>query len=430
MKNKIITMTCPSGARVVLEKDENAPYVAFSFNVFKGAGAETPENFGVAHFLEHMMFKSSKNNDALEISEKMESLGGSMNALTSTDRTCYSFRCLPESFAGCAEVFGDMLSNPLFLEEEFEQERKVIFEEIDMIEDSPNRNAYRKMYVAMMSNFMPYAHEVSATKRDVQKLTPAHLREFMEKHYKGENIVFSVVGNLDLLDVTKVLRQNFGKYFNGKGLEGVKQSNLRPIPQKQVIAIPRDINQVKLHIGFAAPNIKDEDVMVAVVFNRILGRGFSSRLHVEIREIRGLAYDISSSYADMHQFGYIAVEAGVNPKNLEATKNAIFGIINDIAEDGVTDKELARARIKYKSARAFYKDDREYVADNNAEDIYIRDRVITDEEVNAKLDAITKEDIQKFAQKLLRSRIAICACGPNIKEEQLKIHVCQQDLEK
>lgn len=430
MKNKPVTMFAPSGARVVVEKDENAPYVAFSFNVFKGASAETPENFGVAHFLEHMMFKSSKNYQTLEISEKMESLGGEMNAYTSNDVTCYTFRCLPEKFEECAEVFGDMLSNPLFLEEEFEQERKVICEEIDMIEDNPNRFAFMHMCIALMSNFVPFAHDIAGKKTDVQKLTPTHLREFMEKHYSGDNITFSVVGNLDLVDVTKVLRQHFGKYYGGKGLVPAKLSNARPIPQKQIVALPRDINQVKLHIGFSAPSVRDEEAYVACVFNRIFGSGCSSRLYVEIREIRGLAYSISSGYADGHQFGYINVQAGVSPKNLETAKNAIFGILNDIAEDGVTDKELAKAKIKYKSARAFYKDNKEYICEDNAEDLYIHGRVIPDEEINAKIDAISKEDIQRFAKKLLRARIAICACGPNVKEEQLQITRRNPDLEK
>lgn len=430
MKNKIITMFAPSGARIVLEKDENASYVAFAFTVFKGSAVETPENFGVAHFLEHMMFKSSKNHKTLEISEKMESLGGDMNAYTSNDVTCYTFRCLPEKFAECAEVFGDMLSNPLFLEDEFEQERKVIFEEIDMNEDNPNRTAFLQMHIAMISNFIPYAHSVAGTKGAVNKLTPKHLREFMDKHYLGDNITFSVVGNLDLLDVTRVLRKDFAKYFGGKGLAPSKPSYVRPISKKQIIAIPRDVNQVKLHIGFSAPSIKDEEAYLASIFNRVFGRGCSSRLYAEIREIRGLAYSISSGYSHGHQFGYIAVSAGVNPQNLETTKDAIFGILNDIAEDGISDKELERAKVKYKSARAFYKDNKEYICEDNAEDVYLYDRVIPEEEIIAKVDAITKQDIKQFAKKLLRSRIVISACGPDVKEEQLKIPYFERENEK
>lgn len=431
MKNKIITMTCPSGARVVLEKDENAPYVAFSFNVFKGAGAETPENFGVAHFLEHMVFKSNQKYNQYEVSEKMESLGGSMNASTGVDRTEYHFRCLRDNFEGCAEIFGQMLSNPLFLEEEVEYEKNVICEEVDSEIDDPDHTAFLGMHVAMMSNFMPHAHKVIGGRSAVQKITSNDLREFMEKHYKGENITFSVVGNLDLLDVTKVLRQNFGKYFGGKGLEGVKKSNLRPIPQKQIVAMPRDIKQVKLYIGFAGPDAKEADErLTAIIFNRIFGFDNSSRLYANVRIKHGLAYSIYSVHYPYHQFGYTMVEAGVSPQNLEKAKNEIFKNLNDIAENGVTDEELARARITYKSQLAFNKDNRISVCKNNAEDDHLFGHVRTDEEINAKLDAITKEDVQKFAQKLLRSRIAISACGPDIKEEQLKINVCQQDSEK
>lgn len=430
MTNKIITMTCPSGARVVLEKDENAPYVAFSFNVFKGAAAETPENFGVAHFLEHMMFKSSQKYNVLEISEKMEALGAEMNASTSSDITAYHFRCLPESFAGCAEIFGDMLSNPLFLEDEFNSEKNVILEEINASNDNPSRVAFMGMHTAMMSNFVPHAHAVLGKREDVQKLTPAHLREFMEKHYLGSNITFSVVGNLDLLDVTKVLRQHFGKYFGGKGLVSGQEKNIWPIPQKQAVAIPRDINQVKLYIGFAGPDAKEDERFTAILFNRVFGRGFSSRLYVNIRENKGLAYSISSHYYAMHKFGYIMVGAGVSPQNLEITKKEIFKVLHDMAQNGITEEEFARAKMTFKSQNAFDKDDREEVCQDNAEDDHLYGHVLTDEEINAKIETVSKEDIQSFAQKLLRSRISISACGPNIKEEQLKINVCQQDLEK
>ena len=420
MTNIIITMTCPSGARVVLEKDENAPYVAFSFNVFKGAGAETPENFGVAHFLEHMMFKSSQKYNVLEIGEKMESLGAEMNASTSSDITEYHFRCLPESFAGCAEIFGDMLSNPLFLEEEFNSEKNVILEEINASQDNPSRVAFLGTHVAMMSNFVPHAHAVLGEKEDVQKLTPNHLREYMNKHYLGSNITFSVVGNLELLDVTKVLRQHFGKYFGGKGLLETKEKFVSPIPQKQVVAIPRDIQQVKLYIGFAGPDAKEEERFVAQIFDRVFGHGFSSRLYVNIRESKGLAYTISSFYYSMHKFGYILVGAGISPKNLETAKKEIFKTLNDMAQNGITEEEFNRAKMTFKSQKAFDKDEREEVCQKNAEEDYLYGHVLTDEEVTAKIDAITKEDIQKFAQKLLRSRITISACGPNIKEEELE----------
>lgn len=430
MKNKIITMTCPSGARVVLEKDENAPYVVFVFNVFKGAGAETPENFGVAHLLEHMIFKSNKKYNKFEVYEQMDALGGRTNASTSTDITSYNLRCLRESFEGCAEIFGQMLSNPLFLEDELEDEKNVVVEEISGHFDDPAQTAFDGMHLAMMSNFVPYAHRVSGTKEDVQKLTSNDLRAFMDKHYVGKNITFSVVGNIDLEELSNILHQHFGKYFDNKSLGEVEKEPASITPQNQIVAIPRDTKQVELFIGFEGTNAKEDDGFTAIIFNRIFGLDDSSRLYANLRTKLGLVYNIYSVHYPYYEFGYTMVEAGVSPQNLEKAKNEIFKNLNDIAENGVTDEEIARARLTYKTQRAFNKDNRISVCRNNAEDDYLYGHIFTNEEINAKLDAITKEDIQKFAQKLLRSRIAICACGPNIKEEQLKINVCQQDSEK
>ena len=421
MKDNVKIKTYQSGARLITETVKNSPYLVFGVYITVGANNELPEEKGVAHFLEHMMFKSNKNYATKEISEKMESLGARINAWTSESTTYYHFKCLNECFEECAEVYSSMLQSPLFLEDEFNQEKKVILEEIAADQDSPSYSAFLATHIAFMSNFVPNAHSVAAKAEDVKAITPQNLRDFMDKHYVGKNIIFSVIGNIEPEQSEQIIEKYFSELINKQPKQIETLNNMPLAPQENIVSIEKDTKQVKLCIYFKTEDLLSPKRYALRVLNKILGGGMSSRLFVEVRINRGLAYSIHSGIGLIGQLGYMAISAGIAPENLEEALNSIKNVLKDLAEKEVSEEELKKAKVQINSAFAFSTENKALIAEDNAATLRYYETSITDEEVLAKINAVTVEEIKAVAKQIYSEPIIVIgACGQNIDKEILK----------
>ena len=421
MKKNVKIKTYESGARVITETDKTAPYLVFAMFVHTGSNHEMPEEFGVAHFLEHMMFKSCKDYTTQEISEKLESLGARINAWTSEETTCYYFKCLPECFEDCAKIYSNMLQFPLFLEDEFNHEKNVILEEIASDEDSPQYSTFLSTYVAFLSNFVPNAHNVAAKAENVKRLTSQNLRNFMDKHYVGKNLIFSVIGNIESGKSEEIIEKYFQQIINKKSCQEVPSQPMPLVVQSNVVNLEKDTKQVKLYIFIKTANLESPKRDAVRVLNRILGGGMSSRLFSEIRTKRGLAYSIHSSVGLIGNLGNMSISAGIAPDNLSQALMAIKTVLKDLAENGVTEDELSKAKVQIQSAYAFSVENRAVIMEGNASDLRYYGDVFSDEHVLAKINAVTAEDVQEAAKQIYFEPITVIGVsGQNLDKEILE----------
>ena len=420
MKKNIKTKIYPNGLRLVVEKDKNANYVAFVMKVNVGSFNESPEEFGLSHFLEHMVFKSSKNYTNQELMVGLEKLGARLDAWTTYDQTTFSVSCLKECLDDCLVLHGDMMSNPLFLKEEFEQERKVILEEINLYLDNPEYLAEQEAYVAMHKKYFSNAHEILGTEETLNSFTPEILRSFMDRHYKGKNIVFSVVGNVEFEDVEKLVKRYYSKFINSSNPENKIDYSIEPPAESKIAIINKEINQAKQYFVIKTDDALSPNRFVANLYNRILGGGHSSRLFVEVREKEGLAYAVYSFNSQSSYLGYLVIYIDTFIENLEKANNIIAGILKDLAENDVTQEELEKAKMQYKSAIAFHIENKANVAESNALQMQYYDKILTEEARVALIDKITIDDIRKFAKEVYNQKNRIVACvGKDIKKEFL-----------
>lgn len=426
MNNNITTKTYPNGLQIVFEKDVDAKYVAFVMKVCVGASNESAEEFGLAHFVEHMVFKSSKNFENQERLSRLESLGARVNAWTSYDQTTFSLRCLTNCIDECLMLHGDMMSNPLFLEEEFQQERKVILEEINLYLDNPEYLAEQKASIAMHQKYFANAHEIIGLEETLMSFTPNSLRKFMDKHYKGRNIVLSVVGNLEFEEVQALLEKYYGKFINSSCPEKKIDYSITTAPKPQKIILERDTFQAKEYCLIKTCNSLSSQRFIANLYNRILGGGHSSRLFVEVREKEGLAYSVYSFNDQSLYLGYLVIYIDTFTENLEKANLIISKILKDLAENGVTEEELQKAKMQYKSAVAYSVDDKGNVAESNALQALFFGKILSDEERFEIIDNISVQDIKLYAQEIYMQKNIVVACvGKGIEDKHLNSLVCR-----
>lgn len=428
MKKNLTSKKYPSGACLMLEQDKNATYASFAFKVNAGAMNETPEQFGVAHFLEHMFFKSTTNRSTQQIAQTLEGYGARINAYTSEEDTTFVFKCLNEYLEKCIEVYADMLKNPLLDPDELEKERQVVLEEIDMYEDSARSVACDASATVLMSQVLPNAHFITGSKADVKGLTRQNLVDFKTKHYVGSNITISVYANLNFDQTEKIITKYFGEFLTQTSKPNQKPQTLPLTPQKKVQAITKDAEQVNLYIRFFQPSYQKDEYIFAV-FNHIFGRGTSSRLWSLIREENGFAYTVAAYNSSSRLCGMETIYMGVNPQNLKAAIQMVNKILLDMATKPVLQEELSRAKIRIKSSLAFNADDKLDVVEHNARDYLAYGAVRSPDEIAAAVDAVTAQDVLAFAQKFYQNTTAsVVATGKNVDENILKIALERQNL--
>ena len=420
MKKNVKTKVYPNGLRLVVEKDKSANYIAFVMKVQVGSSNESPEEFGMSHFLEHMFFKSSKNYNYQDLLTGLEKLGARIDAWTTYDQSTYTLKCLKSCFAECLTLHGDMMSNPLFLEDEFEQERRVVLEELNLYLDNPEHLAEGEAAIAMHKKYYSNPHDIIGTKETLDSLTPDSLRSFMDKHYKGKNIVFSVVGDIEFEEVATLIETHYKKFIESSMPEAKQDFSVKVKPKHEIIIVDRETYQAKQYCLIKICNSVSKERFISNLYNRILGGGHSCRLYQKVREENGLAYAVFSFNDQSSYLGYLVIYIDTYAEKLEKANSIISSILKDLAENDITEEELEKAKMQYKSAVAYSVDDKGNVAESNALQTMFFDKILSDKERLAIIDKITIKDIRKYAKEVYNQKNIVVACvGKDIKQESL-----------
>lgn len=398
----------PNGVTVLTEEIPYVRSVAIGVWVDVGSRDEVPEQNGISHFIEHALFKGTSTRSAKQIAEELDAVGGQLNAFTTKEYTCFHARVLDEHFRLAVDLLADMLFNSRFEPEDLEREKNVIIEEIKMYEDAPDELVH-DIFTGTLWQGHPLGRPIVGTEEVVKSLSRNDLLRFYERHYLTGRMVVAVAGNIRHEEALAVLAPAFSQV---RGRQE-KRVFVRPVPRADITHRTRDTEQVHLCIGTPGVALGDDLSYVFQTLNTILGGGMSSRLFQRIREERGLVYSVYSYHSSYHDTGLFCIYAGLAAPNVPQTLEMIAAEIASIRRRGVTAEELVRAKNQLKGN--FLLSLESVVARMSRlgkSQLYLG-RVVPPEEVVAKIEAVTLEDLYALAEEFFRpENFALASIGP------------------
>ena len=307
------TSVLPSGVRVVTESVDTVASASVGIWVATGSRDEEPAHRGIAHFLEHMLFKGTERRPtAKDIADEMDNVGGYLNAFTDKEYTCYYARVLGEDVPLALDLLADMFRHSRFDAGEMAREQKVVLEEIKERDDAPD-DLVHDLFAETLYPDHPLGRAVIGTAETVAALTPDDLRGYMARHCGAGAVIVTVSGNCDHARITDLAQALLGDL----GGSAETAPAVRPLATTGIVTnIVRPTEQINFVVGTSAFGVVDDERYALSVLNTVLGDSMGSRLFQEIREVRGLGYTIGS-YANMHrEGGYFAVYGGTSPRHL------------------------------------------------------------------------------------------------------------------
>ena len=383
------------GTTVIMEKSERVQSAALGIWVRAGASDEWDEVSGVSHFIEHMMFKGTKNRTAKQIAEDVDKIGGVFNAFTGKEATCYYIKTLSSNICRGAEILLDMLTGSKFDQEEMDRERQVICEEIKMVKDTPDDDVYDTIS-ELVAGGNPLGRSILGTPESLAGIDRSRLVDYRDQMYARDSIVVAVAGNFDEEAIEAIFEDRLTSLRDKKPK---KEIQLKPYQQSFNVKV-RDIEQT--HICLATPGIALDDprYYAFVLLNSIFGGSMSSRLFQNIREQKGLAYSVCSMNLFSSYWGFFSIYAGVSPEKAEEALGAIHYELDTLRESGVTEEELAMAKEQLKSSYIFGLESVNSRMFSIGKNKLLLDRVYAEEEVLSSFDRVTREDIREVAEMI------------------------------
>ena len=397
--------TLPNGFRIVTESMPGLMSASAGVWVTAGGRHERPEQNGIAHFLEHMAFKGTKRRSALRIAEEIEDVGGYINAYTSREMTAYYARVLSPDVALALDVIADIVLNPVFNKADIETERHVILQEIGQALDTPDDIIFDWLQEVSYPD-QPFGRTILGPAERVSSFGRADLTGFVREHYGPDQMILAAAGGVDHDAIVAQATQLFG------ALKKVGNTLIQPAAfqggeRREV----KDLEQVHVALAFESPGYRHPDVYTAQIYATAMGGGMSSRLFQKIREERGLCYSIFAQSGAYEDTGQITVYAGTS----ESEIGDLIGLTIDElkrASDDMSEAEVARARSQLKAGLLMGLESPSSRAERNARLLAIWGRVPNVDEAVAKIDAVSTEDVRRYAETLAGSKSALALYGP------------------
>lgn len=409
----------PNGLKVVTIDMPYMESVALGIWIRSGGRFENSGNNGISHFLEHMVFKGTLRRSGKEIKESIEGIGGTLNGFTGEESTCYFVKVTSEHTDLALDVLSDMALNPKLVKNDIEKEKAVILEEIRMYIDLPNHYVHELLSKLIWPRH-PLGMPLAGIPETVKKINQKSLKEFKERFYSPENMLVVCAGRVDAKD------------FLGKVKRHFKDAEKREIPHSKKFAgkqarpksnfLYKDTEQTHLALGFHGVSMFHADRYAADLLHVILGGNMSSRLFHEVREKRGLAYDISSSAKHYSDTGSFVISAGLNNRGLPDAVDVIIKELCKIKNKPVSVDEFKRAKEFCRGQLLMALENTLMRMTWVGEKIITRDPLRDIDSVLEMLDKVTIKDITSMAKHTFRkSNINIAVIGPLKESAKAKI---------
>lgn len=407
--------TLKNGVRVVCEKIPYVRSVSTGIWIKTGSRNENAQNNGVSHFIEHMLFKGTKNRSAEEIAKSIDNIGGQINAFTGKECTCYYVKALDEHIDIALDVLSDMLYNSVFASKDIALEKQVIMEEIGMYEDSPE-DLVHDILSETVWNGSPIGYPILGTKKSLRRLSRKTIDAYMRERYTPDNMVISIAGNFDEGKLQDMLET----YFNSGNVESKTENAPDSAEFRPEISVrEKDTEQVHICIGFEGIRNGDDSLYPLLAVNNILGGGMSSRLFQNIREKRGLVYSVYSYPTVYNDAGLFTIYAGMKPENLNEVANLIYDEVRLILSKGITKQELDKSKEQLKGNYILGLESTSSRMSSIGKSELLLGYVKTPDEILNLIESITMEDIEQIIHSVFNlNRKGISIVG-NVKQETL-----------
>ncbi len=405
----------PGGLRIITEQMPSVRSAAIGIWVNVGSRDEVASQTGSAHYLEHLLFKGTKNRSALDISSTIDAVGGEMNAFTSKEVTCFYTRVLDTSVPEAIEVLVDMITSATITTVDVDQERQVVLEEIAMRDDDPADIVHEQFSRALYGD-APLGRSILGTVENISSLSRRSIHGFYRKYYTPDRLVIAVAGNIDHASIVKQFRKAFN--LGGFDLAGEETPYVPPKVKTKVshsggfVKFVKTTEQANLVIGVPGLDRADERRYIQSVFNAALGGGMSSRLFQEVREKRGLVYTVYSFGQQFQDAGMSGVYAGCSPKNLEQVTQVITDVLDEVALNGITKAELAKAKGQVSGGMVLGLEDTSSRMSRIARSEMNNGYVPSVSEVLERISAVTLEEVHALAHHLWSQERLTAVVGP------------------
>jgi predicted Zn-dependent peptidase len=413
--------TFANGLRLVTEAMPHVRSVSIGVWLTRGSRHEPGEHAGIAHFVEHMLFKGTSTRSAEDIAQQVDSIGGQLDAFTSKEYAGYYVKVLDEHLPLAVDVLCDLVSDPLFAPEDIEREQKVVLEEIKMVEDTPD-DLVHEIFAEGYWNGHPLGRPILGTPASVSALDQPTLQRYFADTYVAGNFVVVAVGNLEHERVRALIEQKFAR----TPAAGRHVTDGVPIVAPSVQIRSKDLEQSHVCLGTVGLPQNHPDRYAAYALNTVLGGSMSSRLFQNVREKRGLAYSVFSSLSAYQDVGALSIYAGCGNDAVAELVDVVVAEIRRLKREAVPEDELRRAKDHLKGSLMLNLESTSSRMSHHARQEIYRDRADGLDEMLAAIEAVTSADVARladgfFAPDAMGVTVLGDVNGLSITREQLRI---------
>lgn len=408
-----------NGLRIITVPMQETQTVTVVAMVGVGSRYESENEAGLSHFIEHMFFKGTeKRPTALAISEELDAIGGEFNAFTSKDSTGYYVKVDAKHIDVALDVVSDMYLHSTISEAEVKKECGTIIQELHMYEDMPMRSV-GDVFESLLYPGTSLGRDIIGYKKTIENFKRADFLKYLRRFYLANDTVICVAGKFDEKKIVEQIKKYFREMLDGKKPQIKKIKDAQEAPAVKIKFKKTD--QTQIVVGVRAYDLYSEKRFALSLLAIILGGNMSSRLFIEVRERRGLAYYVRTNTESFEECGYLATQAGVEHKNLTLALETILGEYRKIATEKVAEKELQKAKDYIKGKMVMGMEASDEVAMFYVGQELARKNILKMEEIFESIDRVTVEDILKIAQDIFRtSRLNLAIIGPHKNKSKLE----------
>jgi predicted Zn-dependent peptidase len=419
--SRIRRETLANGLRLVTEAMPHVRSVSIGVWLTRGSRHEPAERAGIAHFVEHMLFKGTQNRSAEDIAQQVDSIGGQLDAFTSKEYAGYYIKVLDEHLPLATDILSDLVSRPVFSAEDIEREKKVVLEEIKMVEDTPD-DLVHELFAEAYWNGHPLGRPILGTPDSVSGLDQSTLRRYFDDAYVAANFIVVAVGNLNHDAVRTLIEKAFSDVPGSGSAIPVAPPVVSPVVQIR----EKDLEQSHVCLGTVGLPQNHPDRYAAYALNTVLGGSMSSRLFQNVREKRGLAYAVFSSMSAYQDAGSLSIYAGCANEVVSELVDVVVAELRRAKHEPLGDDELRRAKDHLKGSLMLNLESTSSRMSHHARQEIYRDRADSLDEMLAAIERVSIADMQRLAQQFfagdsLAATILGNVNGLEITREQLRL---------
>jgi predicted Zn-dependent peptidase len=395
-----------NGLTVISEQMNHVRSASVGIWVRSGSRHEAAPLNGISHFIEHTLFKGTRNRTSREIAVESDAIGGHVDAFTSREVAAYYVKVLDEHLPRAFDLIADLVTGPLFDDTELDRERNVVIEEIKMVEDTPD-DLVHEVFVANFWPDHPLGRSILGTAQTLATFDHEQVATYFQNVYTPRNLVVAAAGNVEHKAFVEMVERYLGKIEDRPAV----LAHSAPRHATSRVVISKDLEQAHLMMGTPCPSMMSNDRYAVHTLNVILGGGMSSRLFQTIREDNGLAYAVYSGINAYTDAGYLSVYAATSPEQINDVIRLSVGEFDRLKQETVGDAELQRAKDQLKVSIMLGLESTSARMSNLARQEIFYGRQFTLDEILERIERVTAGDVQRMAQAIFGKQLAVTAIG-------------------